>query len=462
MLRKKSVLGIDLGTSSVKILQRYEDGTIRKSRRRYVKASPAAWWEAVCDALSEINMQDVEAIGLSAQVGTYLVDDHDVIEWNRDVGTKELEKIKENYDRDDFLREISMPHPDIISYPLPRLSYIKAHYPGVKKICQPKDFICEKLTGNCVTDPYSWRGLANLKTKKYSSFFLDKLDISDQRLPKMTDYAQLAGYTGERPQAGDFAKSVLPAGIPVYVGLNDYFSSLLGMGVQNVGDLFDISGTSEHLGILEASVSMDTKLVSGPYLHEYVHYGVTASSGASLDFGLRLHEKPIMDLDEAVKCQPPIFLPYLNGERAPIWDPNARGMFFGISADCSRECLAYAVMEGVSFSLYHIYEIMGKPPASMMRVAGGAAANPLLNRLKAELFQVPIAIMEETDTSALGAAMVAAIGTGRHADYKEAIARTCHVKNIIEPTGTHQSWLEHRFAIYKKLYPAVKEQFKEL
>lgn len=454
MERKKSVLGIDLGTSSVKVLQKYADKTVLKARQPYEAATPGAWWDAVCAALSQMRLHDVDAIGLSSQVGTYIIDDRDVLGWDCGIGTEELAELKKNYSPEDFLREISMPHPDIASYPLPRLSYIKAHYPNVKKISQPKDFICERLTGNRVTDPFSWRGLANLTTQKYSSFFLDKLGVARELLPQMTGATALAGYTKEIR----FCNALLPANIPVYVGLNDFFAALLGMGVQNAGDMFDISGTSEHVGIIEPCINKDTKLVSGPYLRGYLHYGVTASSGASLAFGSQFSDYARISLAAMETREPPIFLPYLNGERAPIWDANARGTLFGISGGCTKEDLAYAVMEGVAFSLYHIYESMGKPSASLLRTAGGAAGNQTLNQLKAELFQIPVAIMEETDSSALGAAMVAAIGAGWYANYEEAAADVCAVKHVVKPTGSCRPWLERRFSVYKNLYPAIKEQ----
>ncbi len=444
-MNKKSVVGIDLGTSSVKVIKRYQDGTVEKVKTTYEEISPKGWWDAIGGALSQLNLTDVAAVGLSSQVGTYIVDDEHVISWNEGAGAKELAEVKEAYDTDIFVKEISMPHPNIVSYPIPRLCYIKKRYPEVKRVCQPKDYICQMLTGNWVTDPYSWRGLANLETKEYSEFFFDELGYRKEQLPEMKDYTDVAGY----------AKTIFPEGTPVYVGLNDYYASLLGMGIQNEGDMFDISGTSEHLGIIEKQINVETKMVSGPYLNANVHYGVTASSGASLNFGLRLWEGGVVNLEKVSKQNPPIFLPYLNGERAPIWDADARGMFFGIGADCSKEDMAYSVMEGVVFSLYHIYEHMGKPEATMMKLSGGAAVNPVLNLLKAELFDIPVAVLEERDTSALGAVIVAERGLG----WKE---KDCKIKEKMEPTGKYKEWLHKRYAIYKELYPAVKLQYETL
>lgn len=457
-MRRKSVLGIDLGTSSVKILQRYKDGAVIKQKAAYESLEPAGWWMAVKKALSRLDLKSVEGIGLSSQVGTYIIEDKEVIPWNLGIGAKELAKIKETYSAEEFVKEISMPHPDLVSYPLPRLMYILKEYPRAKKVCQPKDFICEKLTGNYVTDPYSWRGLANLKTKKYSDFFLNELGFLKDALPQITDETDLAGYTGRI----DLKGIDLPKGIPVYTGLNDFYSALLGMGIANPGDMFDISGTSEHIGVLEETLKMDTKMVCGPYLKHHVHYGVTASSGASLELGLELCKTQDIDLEKICTGQPPVFLPYLNGERAPIWDADARGMFFGISAGCTKNELAYAVLEGVVFSLYHIYESMGRPKAVRMKIAGGAAVNPVLNQLKAEMFQIPSEIQEETDSSALGAVMTASIGAGWFADYEDAGKEMCRIKEQAEPSGRYEKWLQSRFSLYKELYPAVKKQYEQL
>ncbi len=454
----KNVLGIDLGTSSVKILQKFCDGTIKKSRASYKSIDPEGWWNAICRALSMLELDGVEGISLSSQVGTYIINGNEVISWNSPIGSKEVQEVKACYKPEIFLKEISMVHPNIVSYPIPRLKYILENYDNAVRICQPKDFICEQLTGNCVTDPYSWRGLANLENNTYSTYFLQEFGIEEEKLPKMLEYTALAGVTKEI----SLGENVLPSGIPVYVGLNDYYASLLGMGIQNEGDLFDISGTSEHLGVIENHINTNTDMVSGPYIEKNVHYGVTASSGASIKFGIKLLGDEEISLEEMNKSQPPIFLPYINGERAPIWDADARGMYFGICEGCGEKELAYAAFEGVVFSLYHIYESMGMPKAHSIKISGGAAVFPILNQLKAEMFGIPAEILEENDTSALGAALVAAVGCGWYQDMKEAIADTCKIKETVYPTGTMKKWLEKRFAIYKELYPAVKSQYERL
>ena len=129
----KCVLGIDLGTSSVKIIKKYRDGHIEKLKNTYREAFPLGWWKSICELLEQINWNEVSAIGLSSQVGTYLINEEEVIGWNSNIGKKELDWWKTNYSKQKFVEEISMPHPDIISYPLPRLKYIKEHFREIKK-----------------------------------------------------------------------------------------------------------------------------------------------------------------------------------------------------------------------------------------------------------------------------------------------------------------------------------------
>ena len=458
MSKKESILGIDLGTSSVKVILRDREGATIKGKEPYKAQTPSGWWHAVKRAVSGLDVSCLKAIGLSSQVGTYIVDGGNVIRWNSKKGAQELVEVKARYDRKTFIQEISMPHPDMISYPLPRLMYIQEHYPEAEKVCQPKDFLCEMLTGNCVTDPYSWRGLANLSTGRYSKKFLDGIGFPKEKLPRLTGICDIAGYTKGVPLEG----SAFPAGIPVFTGLNDFFASLLGMGIYKEGELFDITGTSEHLGVTGPLLNLDKGLVSGPYLRGNVHYGVTASSGLSLDYGMRIFGFGNMDVEQCLKNRPPIFLPYLNGERAPIWDADAQGMFFGIHGTCGKAEMAYAVLEGVAFSLYHIYECMGSPKADVMRVSGGASRNHVLNAMKAELFGVPAVVSEETDTSALGAWMTAAVGLGWFSGFEEAAGQICKIKETINPCSRYQKILKQRFAVYKELYPATKKQCEEL
>ena len=452
------ILGIDLGTSSVKLI--FTDGArTYKSGERYESADPEGWWSALCRAARGIPAERVRAVGLSSQVGTYVTSGGECIGWSEPVGRAELDGILSEIPREEFEREISMPHPLVASYPLPRLKYIKEKHPDTGWVCMPKDILCERLTGRRVTDVFSWRGLANLREGHYSEGLLKKLSLSGIELPYLASPFDLAGGITE----GSAAETGLPKGIPVYIGCNDFFSGLIGMGIGKVGDMFDITGTSEHLGIVRADIPKeDGGLVCGPYFFENVHYGVTASGGCSFDLAASLCELSAIDAYASLERNPPIFLPYLCGERAPIWDSDSRGVYFGLEKGCRREELAYSAAEGVVFSIYHIYECMGRPEAECMITAGGAGRDPMLNKMKASLFGLPVMAAAEKDSSALGAVICAAVGSGACADLREAMDSVCEYSETAEPDEWLGERLLERFEIYKRLYPALKNEFQLL
>lgn len=448
----KTILGIDLGTSSVKLVLRTADGGFIKAKASYAEKTTDGWRGAVKKAFADLPPMRIDAIGLTSQVGTYIVNGSEVIGWEASVGRAESERVKAKYPQKVFLEEIAMPHPNIDSYPIPRLLYIKQHCGAVQSVCQPKDWLCEELTGRMVTDRYSWRGLAHTETGAYSALFLREIGISEAVLPPIAGHDEMIGTT----TAACEMKLGIPKGIPVFCGMNDFFSSLVGMGMEKSGELFDVTGTSEHLGVLQDEICAETNMVSGGYFERFIHYGGTASAGASIDFGIRNFGLADIDIGEILKKHPPIFTPYVNGERAPIFDSNARGVFFGIGADCGKRELAYSVLEGVVFSLYHIYENLGCPPCGRMIVSGGAARNAVLNQMKADLFRVRVCVPEETDTTALGAVMTAAKGIGAAGgDIRNRVAR------CFEADDTNGKILAERYAIYKNIYASLQDEFAQ-
>ncbi len=467
----KNILGIDLGTSSVKML--YHDGEkIHRVKEKYESISPDGWMAAIKKCAARLDLKDLRAVGLSSQVGTYLVDFKDVISWNDPQGKDEIDEILASVSREEFIREIGMPHPKIVSYPLPRLLYIKRHYPNAKMVCQPKDWLVsslcsDSLGGNLYTsDLFSWRGLADLCGSGYSQKLLRRFGLEDFILPSPGDPT----YPVARVTCEGSERSGIPEGARIVVGCNDFFAGLLGMGIINEGDAFDITGTSEHLGVLTAAIpENDDSLVCGPYFVYNAHYGVTGSSGKSLDFGMELYDFKSIDIEKCLAAKPPVFLPYINGERAPIWDANARGVFFGIGEGCDKELLSYSVLEGVCFSIYHIYETMGKPKLGSLTVSGGASKDALMNKMKASLFNCPVYVPEETDSSAYGAMILAAIGIGDYAEgfYRgrtlaDVIGKLCPKKLAASPDKSLGDQLRERFEVYKGLYPALKERFNKL
>lgn len=449
-------VGIDLGTSSVKVLAKKAGGASVKTKAGYVENSPNGWINAIVSALNEmwtkISPREAFAVGLSSQVGTYITDDGLVIPWNSSVGKEELEEIKQNISAEEFIKEISMPHPDIISFPLPRLLSIRRNYPACKRVDMPKEIIIESLTGKRVTDCFSQRGIYDFKRNRYAYALIEKLGLSFS-LPDVLYPTDIAGkITEEAAKLFGFR-----AGTPVVVGCNDFFAGLLGTGIYDVGDIFDLSGTSEHVGFISDVLRKDA-FTSGDYFNGYATYGGTKASGKALGFAIENFGINDLSLD-LLQNSPPIFLPYLYGERAPLFDENARGVFFGINGGTTKRDMAYSVFEGVVFGLYDIYEKLGASSGERIKTGGGSSVNAFLNKLKAEIFGKEILVAKEPDSSALGAAMLAMVGAGEYSDINTCIQNEVGYAETFSPTGKYAEKFKKRFAIFRSLYKDLKEDF---
>ena len=291
------------------------------------------------------------------------------------------------------------------------------------------------LCGASLSDPGSWRGLVNPRAGAYERELLDWAGVESGQLPAMAQWSALNEAGGRI--AG------LPAGTPVAVGMNDFYAALHGMDVTAPGAVFDITGTSEHFGVVTDEL-IRGGLISSPYRGRFVHYGVTAGSGPSLSWGRRMFGENDPPFCRAA----PIFLPYLRGERAPVFDPDARGMFVGLSEDTDRDAMSYAILEGVAFSLKDIHEKLNAPAVHEITATGGATASDTLNRMKASLFNAPLIARRGTCGSAVGAATLAG-----------AVIREEPV--IYMPDEALHERMCARYAVYRRMYAAWREMTQD-
>ena len=458
MSMKKYYLGIDIGTSSVKLVAIDKSGDHFSSKCTYDTPGIENYCLALRSALEmlgrELPLEQVSAIGLSSQVGTYLTDSGETIPWFSNAGEAELAEVKSICSDEEFMSEIGMCHPDLISYPLPRLLYVKRNFPDATSVIMPKEAIIRELTGRLVTDTFSQRGICDPQTNRYSEKLLKKLGI-DLKLPDIVSPTDIAGFI-----TPDAAKRYsLPIGTPVYTGCNDFYAGLLGMGVVKEGTFFELSGTSEHIGVITSEL-VRGNLISGKYFSGYATYGGTKASGVACDFAI--NNFGIGNLDEnTVIHKQPIFLPYMRGERAPVFDENAKGVFFGITDETTKDDMAYSVLEGVVFSLYHISKALPLNTAGQIITGGGSTADRLMMKLKASLFGCDIVHAEQNESSAVGAAMIAMVGSKEFDDFDAAASAVIRYDSIMKPDPLVRDRLLGRFEIYEKLYPCLKEQFDE-
>ena len=452
---KKYVLGIDIGTSSVKAICKSIESEANVAIEPYESYTVFGWWTAFKKVLLNFDLKNVIALGLTGQIGTYIINKEDVIHWSDSYGKEQLDEIMDKFNKEQFLKEIQMNHPRLISFPIPRLMYISRKYNFLESIMMPKEYIVQKLTGNCISDNCSWRGLYNFKEKKYSNLFMDYIGIKEEILPKIVNMEEKGGFVTRSASV----ETGLTEGVPVFVGCNDFYSALIGMGVTKENQIFDLTGTSEHAGVIVKGINSENALVCSPYLDKFVHYGVTASSGASLNFNkINFGEKDI-DIHSCITKNPPIFLPYLNGERAPVWDCNASGVFFGLTDKTDKEQLSYSVFEGVVFSIFSILKTISSFKPGTVTVGGGAANNEVLNKLKAEIFSSDILLLEQNQSSAFGAYMISAVGIGIYTSLDEAVKINCIKKKIIKHDGQFSNLFMQRYEIYESMYPLLKDTF---
>lgn len=298
---------------------------------------------------------------------------------------------------------------------------------------------------------------------------LDALGLPSERVPTaVAPGAVLGGLTARA--AGDLG---LPSGTPVVAGLNDAYASILGAGLLEPGDAIDTGGSSGGFAVLAAERPdiPGAWVAAAPLPGRWLAGGAMATTGAAFDWlvdevldGL----DPDLLLDEAAAVPAGadglVFLPYLAGERSPIWDPMARGAFVGLTLGHRRGHLARAVLEGAAHALRHVADPIRAAgfPVNGLRVSGGNTRSHLWNHIKADILGVPVAVPEVPDTAMLGAAVLGATGVGAHVDLPAAIGAMVRMAERIEPDPATRAVHEARHATYRSLYPALRDAMHEL
>jgi xylulokinase len=257
----------------------------------------------------------------------------------------------------------------------------------------------------------------------------------------------------------------LRTGIPVIAGVNDGAASMLGAGLRNAGDAVDTGGTSGGIAIY--ADHRITLPVAGlyqapaPLPGRWAVGGAMAALGASVDW---LRSAVLADLWSADELFVPagaeglVFLPYLAGERAPIFDEEARGAFVGLTLAHGRAHLFRAVLEGAAFAMRHVAEplAVAGAPASELRLAGRPSPGDLWARIKADVLGVPAIIPAVGETAVLGAAIIAAAGVGAMPSLEAGVASMAAIARRLEPDPATRAAYDEAFGVYRSLYPALR------
>ena len=491
----KYLIGIDIGTSATKsVLFDTEGNVIASASAEYpllqvqngwAEQHPEDWWDATVKTLHELTPHamdgEIAGIGLSGQMhGLVMLDEQNAvirpaIIWCDGRTSAECEEIEQLVGHDRLI-EITA-NPALPGFTASKILWVKKHEPDNYAKCRhillPKDYIRFKLTGEYATEVSDASGmqLLDIKERCWSREVCDKLSIDMSLLATMHESPDVTGCVTQDAAA----ITGLAVGIPVAGGAGDNAAAAIGTGVCCDGRAFTTIGTS---GVVFAHTD---KPVIDP--HGRVHtfccavpgawhvMGVTQAAGLSLNWfkNTLAEQMSYQEIDKACAHLPIgsdrlIYLPYLMGERTPILDTNARGVFFGLSAMHTRAHMARAVMEGVSYSLNSCIEVLRSMgvATSDMAVCGGGAKSALWKGMLADVFGISVKTMASDEGPALGAAILGGCAAGVYASVKEGCDRTVRTgETIAHDARRHAAYMKW-YAVYESLYPSLKDAFHAL
>ena len=282
-----------------------------------------------------------------------------------------------------------------------------------KWIFQPKDFVGFHLTGKAISDPWSSKGLCNVLTRKPITEVLSYTGWSDDVVPELHDGFQSRG-TITQQASESFGFSV---GTEVSVGWSDAMCGMAAMGVFSKPATFVITGTSAIVGSSSVTPPDDgggLYIIPDTCAPLAVTYGPTQSSGSSIAWASELFEieaNELIDLAmDASDIEIPIYLPYINGERAPLWRPDVQAGFYGVTTQCKKSHMALAVMEGISFAERQVAELaetLNKVRQPSILLGGHAGNDNRWEKIRHRTLSRTIERFEDVDTTTRGSAMLA-------------------------------------------------------
>jgi xylulokinase len=501
------LIGIDLGTSGVKTVLFDETGKpVASSTVEYplyqpnlgwAEQDPEEWWKGTCESInnvmlkSGVDKREVKGVGLSGQMhGAVLLDKDDkvlrnAIIWCDQRSAAECDQITELIGRERLI-EITA-NPALTGFTASKIMWVKNNEPQifekVAKILLPKDYIRLRLTGEYATEVSDASGmqLMNIAKRQWSTEVLDKLGISASMLGKMYESQEVTGkVTSSAAEA-----TGLNAGTIVVGGAGDQAAGAVGNGIVKSGIVSSTIGTS---GVVFAYTD---KLTIDPLgrVHTFCHavpntyhvMGVTQGAGLSLKWFRdtfcmeELMTAELSDIDvyklldaEAETVKPCsdglIYLPYLMGERTPHLDPNAKGVFFGLTAKHTKPHFVRSIMEGVTFSLRDCMEIikgMGVD-VSEVRASGGGGKSGIWRQMQADVFGTNINRIRSDEGPALGVAILAGVGAGIYDSVPQACEDVIKVKDTLAPIEDRIQKYDDFYKLYTKLYKSLKEDFTQL
>ena len=493
----KYVIGVDLGTSAVKILLVNQNGAVCQEvsksypliieKSGYSEQNPEEWVEKTIAGLAELIQQfdgdvnDIEGISFSGQMhGLVLLDDNNqvlrnAILWNDTRTTKQCQEIYDVVGRNRLLDVTK--NPALEGFTLPKILWVKENEPLIFEKASvfllPKDYLRYRLTGNIHMEYSDAAGtlLLNVAKREWSPEVLEAFDLSTEFCPPLVEsHAFVGTLSAELAQATGLSEA-----IKVFAGGADNACGAIGSGILSEGKTLASIGTSGVVLAYEQRNDLDFEGKVHYFNHSeenaYYTMGVTLAAGYSLSWFKDTFAKEeafelfLEGVDEIhAGSNGLLFTPYIVGERTPHADSTIRGSFIGVDAAHERKHFARAVLEGITFSLNESIEIFrssGKTIDSIISIGGGAKNETWL-QMQADIFDAKIEKLTSEQGPGMGAAMLAAYGCGWYPSLKECTQTFIQTAKTYYPIPENVEAYKKLFTIYQQVYTQTKDLNEQL
>lgn len=485
-------IGIDLGTSAVKLLLMDGSGKVcnivSKEYPLYFpqpgwsEQKPEDWYAQTMTGLKElikdVDKSQIAGISFGGQMhGLVILDENDevirpALLWNDGRTKEECDYLNEVIGKETLSKYTA--NISFTGFTAPKILWIKNKEPEnfakIKKIMLPKDYIAYKLSGVHCTDVSDASGMLifDVENRCWSKEMIDICGIKEEQLAKVFESYEIVGNITD-----EIAKELeIPNTVKVVAGAGDNAAAAIGTGT--VGDgMCNISlGTSGTIFISSKKFGVDSNNALHSFDHADGNYHLMGCmlSAASCN---KWWSEEILNTKDYTKEQENInnlgennvyFLPYLMGERSPHNNPNARGTFIGMSMDTSRSDMTQAVLEGVAFALRDSLEVAKSLGINIKRtkICGGGAKSPLWKKIIANVLNLKVDMIESEEGPALGGAILAAVACKEFESIEDAVSKLVKVTETIEPDVDLVEKYEEKYNKFKQIYPTVESLYNKL
>ena len=489
----KLYIGVDLGTSAVKLLLMDEQGQIKNVVSKeyplefpqpgWSQQNPEDWRKAIMEGIPELltgfRGTDVAGIGCGGQMhGLVILDENDhvirpAILWNDGRTAKQVDHLNNEIGKE-RLSQLTA-NIAFAGFTAPKILWVKENEPEnfnkIAKIMLPKDYINYVLTGvhSCDYSDASGMLLLDVQNKRWSREMLDICGISENQMPKLFESYECIGTV--KPEIATLLG--LGENVKVAAGAGDNAAAAVGTGVVGEGGCNISLGTSGTVFISSRSFGVDQNNALHAFAHADGGYHLMGCmlSAASCNKWLmdEIYQTSDYGAEQAPITQDKLgenhvyFLPYLMGERSPINDTNARGTFIGMTMDTTRADLTQAVLEGVAFAIRDSVEVARSLgiTISSSKICGGGAKSPLWKKMIANILNAELECLESEQGPGMGGAMLAMVACGEYASVQEVCDKFVHVASTVKPEPELVEKYEKRYQQFKKIYPACKALFAD-